>query len=318
MSFVRCVVPAILLGICIQPASAQSKPNAPETKATQWPAELRVIPLKFADCQQVVQQLRELLPPDLRGRMRFVADPNSNALLASGTAEQLATVARFVGMIDQERNPPAPKQNTFTVLSLGAVDPDDSFARGLNAVVPSGRFAVDRNRKVVVISGDEHEVEAVKSFVASYEKIASAKRPPRAARLRIVWLASGMLDSEQVPPPADLKKVSDELAGIGIEGLHLISQSILSVTAGSEFQMQSETRVDANVLTVSGVLQESQGPANVLSLSLAVKRPKAGPLCELSSRITLPTAQYVVVGTTPTNKATSVFVVQVLHGDEKP
>jgi len=87
------------------------------------------------------------------------------------------------------------------------------------------------------------------------------------------------------------------------------------VTPGSEFEIQGETRRESNVLSVKGILQESQGQSNVLSLSLAVKRPKAGPLCELSSRITLPTGQYVVVGTTPTDKATSVFVVQLLQTD---
>jgi hypothetical protein len=282
--------------------------------------DLRVLRLKHATADSVSQDLANLLGPPISKRFRVVADPRSNSLLVVATDEDFAVIKRYVQTLDEIRpDEPAPAERQFRVFPLGRTVPDKAFEAGLSAVIPpkdDAFFVVDRERRLLIVTGNARVMKAAEEYLRHFE---AARERPAEVRVRLVWLATGFsARKDAVLPPAGLKEVTDELGNLGVGDLRLVSQFMIDCTAGKEFRSQGVATLDSPCnLSLSGTVQERAGEAATLQLSLEATRGAASPVCKLSTEIVTPTGQYVVLGVTPTQGSTSVFVVQVLPAGGK-
>jgi hypothetical protein len=115
--------------------------------------------------------------------------------------------------------------------------------------------------------------------------------------------------------PEDLKEVLPGLSKLGIDKPRLAAQTLVNVTSGSRFQTRGVAKLDSPCqFSVSGQFTGSNEPPK-LHIDIRATRPgQPGPaeICSLQTEISAPLGHLVVLGLTPTEAATSVFVVQVL------
>lgn len=312
---------AIVTGVPEAALAQSPKQAAPDTQsapARQHPLVLRAVPLGQTDGPRLVQELQNLMPAELRQRVRLVDDPSTNTLFISGDAQDIALIAGFAEQMDRQRSNAPAKQEALRVLSLNGLESTDAFERGLRTILPT-HVALDRERGVLIVPGDEHVVHAVQAYLDEYRKVLQDRQPPPRVRLRLVWLASNAPPEVTTALPEDLKDVTKELAGIGVTDLHLLCQFAVTIATGSHFEIKGATPVGGATLTAGGALSQAIGDLSALELSLAVRSTRSqanSTMCELSSRTTIRRGQYLVLGVTPMNKATSVFVVQLLPAAE--
>jgi hypothetical protein len=122
-------------------------------------------------------------------------------------------------------------------------------------------------------------------------------------------------------PPPDLKEIVAELARIGVKDPHLVAQTVVNTVAGTEFRAEGSAKLEEPCnLVISGTVSPKDSDSAILNVSiqanaLAVGRgggpPRSNPVCRLNTQITAPFGHTVVLGLTPTETMTSVFVVQV-------
>ena len=128
-------------------------------------------------------------------------------------------------------------------------------------------------------------------------------------------------------PPADLKDVVDELAKISVTDLKLAAQTVVQ-SSGREFRIEATPRLDNPCeLTVTGEALDEAAPQPRMRLSLealeyeewhlrtgrdASRRMQTRDLCTLETTVSAPPGHAVVLGVTPTQEMTSVFVLQIL------
>jgi hypothetical protein len=118
---------------------------------------------------------------------------------------------------------------------------------------------------------------------------------------------------QAIKPPEDLKKIVAELGKIGIDGLQLAAQAVFQTVANNEFDVQCSPVLDIPCqLTISGRFVQNPGDEKSLRLQVAARSEETNRvLCNLSTAIVAPLGRTVVLGSAPTGKTTSVFVVQV-------
>jgi hypothetical protein len=127
-------------------------------------------------------------------------------------------------------------------------------------------------------------------------------------------------------PPEDLADVVKELSKLGIKSVRLASQTVVNGTSGSSTSGQSQFEVTGSVTTpvaanvvVSGSVQDDAGAGLQSRLQIDVRGPASSrggagggrSLCNISTNIATPPNHFVVLGVTPTDWMTSIFVVQV-------
>jgi hypothetical protein len=295
-----------------QPAAAKESRPAPD---------LKIIPLRNAEAQQVIKQLSELFP-ELYNRSRLVADGNTNSVLVVATPEDYTQIERFVVKLDSAgpgAAPSLPASRQFRVFHLKSIVPDKPLTDALSMIVSpqGGQFVVDKDRRTVIVSANEPSIELVEALLAKLEEQQKPKLTKLTKlRVRIVWLAGSLRPEESADLPKDMKGVAEELATLGIDKLRLVSQSVIDVVAGTPFSSQGVARLGFPCsLSINGTVSESSGESPKLQLSLngnAIRNNGVSQLCQLSTEMVTPPGHFVVLGVTPTDGSTSVFVVQLL------
>lgn len=279
--------------------------------------------------------------------VRIAAEPRTNAVLVLGATAEIENIQKLIKALDVE-SADAGRRQQVHVIPLQHITPDADLQKALNVVLQgrSGGFAVDTARRQIVLSGDRETIESARLVL---ERLDAA--PPPAAKsdlgelqVRVVWLVSGPAPEGAAKPPPDLAEVVAELAKLGIEKPWLAAQSIVNASPSSSFQLQGSAKLDTPcTLTITGMLgAKKQHPAGRVeesrtppSLEIEIRaaresRPQrdrggfgapasAGldQICNVRTQITTPLGHPVVLGVTPTEGMTSVFVVQVLRKEAK-
>lgn len=135
------------------PSRAEAQPPAPADKT-----ELQVFRLKYLPATEASRMLRELLGEQVgpKGRLRMAADERTNSLVATGGAADLARVEGLLQKLDTE-DARGEVRTEIRVFELGRLEPDDALEASLRLVFDgrrTGKFVLDRRRRVVVASAD--------------------------------------------------------------------------------------------------------------------------------------------------------------------
>jgi len=167
----------------------QTQPkDAPKSSAFQ------VFPLKHADATDLARALQALLADSKEVAVRIVADPRSNVLLISApTAEEFAAVRNIIEEMDalHSRNQAGPPQ--ISVFPLRFLEPDNVLEQALRLALPQsgpGNFAIDRQRRQVIVAADPNTTKAVEVLLQRLEERVAVRTEPE-VQVRVVWLASG-------------------------------------------------------------------------------------------------------------------------------
>jgi hypothetical protein len=299
-----------------------SQPPKPANEKAKLVAneEVRLFHLKHLEPAHMINLMGQLVP-NLGTALRVTA-LSGKTLAAVGSPEALASVQKLIDTLDVEGT--GEEQNErFQVFSVRSIDSD--LEQALKMIVTSGQigqYVVDRQRNLVIVSGDPFTVDSVKRLLTYMDK-PREKPAQRQMQVRLLWLASGLSrppddrDKDSLKPPPDLKPVIDELARIGIVEPILVSQSIVNVVENQDFKINGPVdKPFGNYrLQTDGTAQLTEGnTAASLRLTLEVQyfsQNQKAILCDLNSTIVSPPGHFTVLGITPSKSCTSIFVVQV-------
>jgi hypothetical protein len=310
-----------------QPAGTKpgSKADQPEDGSKQ--TEIQIIPLKSANAAETAELLKVMLgmktpEGDETGGcyIPIAVDLRTNSLIVSATADQIERIVTIVKKLDviSDNEPPAQRPS---VIPLRSLEPNESLREALRLVLTGqGNFTVDRQRKALILSCDEKTKQVVTALLGDLEKQSEKQqgttKPNPQIQVRVVWLVNDVPHQEASKLPDDLKEVLPGLAKLGIDKPRLAAQTLVNVTSGTKFQTRGIARLDSPCqFSVNGQFT-SDNEAPKLHIDIRANRvPQAGPpgeICSLQTEISAPPGHLVVLGVTPTEASTSVFVVQVL------
>jgi hypothetical protein len=314
--------------LCLAPALAQ----VPGGKApVPDPAnEIKIFHLKDAHANEMSSVLSKALASTVGGPpVSIVPDSRTNAVIVTGPRAEIDKIKALIAQLDQPGASIGPPSQRLKVYQLGTIEPTASLTSALQMLLNprGGNFAVDDQRRVAIVSADEFALKAVEELFGTLE----GQRVPRApivdVKVRVLWLVNGQKSEEAAPVPDDLKEVVSGLAKLGIDRPRLAAQTLVNGTVGTQLQAQGVAKLGSAPcrLTMSGRLSV-KGESPALEISLNASQPGgrgAGDvsLCELRTEITAPFGHFVVLGMTPMDAMTSVFVVQVLKPevrDQRP
>jgi hypothetical protein len=307
------------VSLLLAPAVSQeaAKPGTDAPKANDF----HILALKYARAADVARLLQEMYATKGEPTLRVTAEPITNQVLVSAPAAQLAEIRAILAKIDVAADNEAVRR--INVYQLRFIEPDKALEDALRLVFgpgAAGNFALDRAHKQVIVSASEPVLKEVDALLNRLDA-RPVEQTFEDVQLRVVWLAnSPARDEKAVVPPDDLKEVLPGLAKLGIDRPHLVAQTLVNVTPGTEYRVKGVAKLDTPChFSVTGrFVYKKDTPSLDISLHAMRDRERGqDDVCNLQTEINAPLGHLVVLGVTPTDSVTSVFVVQVLRRETK-
>lgn len=293
------------------PCPAQEQPGAQRSETI-----LEVIRLNHTPADNVLQTLNIVLPDT--EYMRIASDPVSNSILISSPADRIQAAKDIINKMDV----PQPDQGV-KIFYLQHIEAKDA-SRMLGRLANQAYAVTDPNANRLLVRGKASDLATVEAILRAIDIAPSPVADD--VRIRLVWLVADLPHEEAPAAPPDLGEVVQELEKHGIENVKMATQTIIKASRKpqSRFSVQGTTRLaEPCQLQVNGQVVGSEGEALTLSIQIDARDRADGGrgrgqsaddwLCHLSSELTLTPGHSVVLGVTPINSMTSVFVVQLLE-----
>jgi hypothetical protein len=313
----RFLVAAMSAALIVQPVLAQ-QPQHKKDERPATPNEITIAPLKHSAASEVAQVIGQLFGDQQRGGTTVVtADLHTNSVIVSAPPSRIAEIREVIVKID---TPAARKEapgKPLRVFTLRNTSPDKSLEEAVRLAIGAGvridgKVAFDRTRNQVIVSADETTLNTIEALIAKLD-VAAAVKPVEEVQLRVVWLVKGAAASEFSAPSEDLKDVLPALAKLGIDKPRLAAQTVVNVSPNTGFTSEGIVNLNEQIrFTVSGQAQERGDNTPILTLNIRAVGPNNNLYSGVSTEISAPIGHFVVLGVTPTQSLTSVFVVQVL------
>jgi hypothetical protein len=312
---------------------AQEQPQAKQS------ANVEIIRLKHITAHQAQEATSQLLG----GAPNWsIPDQRSNSLLISAPAKVIASVRQVIDKLESA-GPPLSEDGAMelTIFSLRhirarqALDLVNSIyssgvagPRGAPSGLPS--FAVDERSNRLLVRAPAQEVAVIESLLKVLDVDASPQTSGD-ARLRVIWLVAGFREPAGSLPD-DLNEVVGELRKHGINDLSLAAQTVVNMSRKPQSRFSTQGTAPVPHLgycqvDINGQVLNSE--ASSLNVAIEIKAQNIvklahpstlGPghiknqfLCGLGTELALPPGHAVVLGVTPFESMTSVFVVQLLE-----
>ncbi len=281
-------------------------------------SDFEIIRLRNANAKEAASLVRGFLGPVT---VNVIEDPRTNSLLVSGGAKEIARVRAILSKIDiadQEEAAASPER--LSVFPLRFLEPDKTLQQALQMVVQGkgqGNFTVDPMRKAVIIWGDENThrslTELLQRLEVQSQDHQKTNQPEVDVQVRLAWLVNAPASKDAQPVPPDLKEVLPGLGKLGIDRPHLAAQTLINVRPNTRFQAKGMVPEYNCEFSVTGMFR-NQKEKPELQIGIRAIRVKE-EICRLETEISAPLGHLVVLGMTPVEGATSVFVVQILGPD---
>jgi hypothetical protein len=316
----RWMAPLLALTIVCGLLVAAEEPAKP---AAADAPKVSVFTLKYTRAEDMARLLAQLLGN--KGHS-FAADERTNSIVVSGQATEMEQIQAVLARLDvptaAEDSARIMRLKTF---SLESTEPDDSVQSALQVIFNGGRpgnFSLDRQRKMVIVYADDPTLKTVEDLLRRMDE-RRVPRPEMDLQLRVLWLVSGTPPGDPQPtppPPDDVKEVLPGLAKLGVTRPWLNAQMLVNVQPNVQFQVKGVPSLLGSQFSVTGSMSlEKQTPS--VNVTLRATRGQVDgnqpDIANLQTEITAPVGHMVVLGVTPTDAMTSVFVLQVLPRDAK-
>lgn len=289
------------------------------------PQSTQIYYLKHADASEVSKVLTEVLGQQ---KAKLAVDPRINGIIVQADKKTLDMIEQVLKQVDAPA-PPLAGDDALQIKMFSLDSPPTPALQSILETITSGTdtmFAIDETRKLVVAKGRTASLKALEATLLQLE--VPQQQAKNDLLVRIVWLVGGLKNDKTKPVPADLKEVQDELAKIGVSDLAMAAQSVVSVDASNQTVFQTEGRATLDVPTdfqVEGAIVGKKGESTKLEVSIELSQIKTvqegangrgrlsrESISSLRTTITAPLGHAVVLGVTPIESLTSVFVVQML------
>jgi hypothetical protein len=307
-------VVALALG-AVPVARAQAPPKAAPAKT-----ELTILTLKNLQAEEAQKVLTKLLGLEGgKGPTRIVAEPRTNTLIVSATAEETMKIEALLARLDQATAEGRGRKEMVTqVYRLRYVPADKELLADLQPILPpDARIAADARTNAVILHADESTHRAVTRLLDQIDRLSSGAAPNFSVQVRIVWLVSGKVPPGASDPPADFAEVVAKLKKFGVKDPKMLAQFVIPTGPDGKFTITGLAKLDkAWSLSSRGELSTKDGRVG-LSVQLQATTVESGrsppkPLCELETTIIYSPGQTVLLGVTPTEELTSVFALQLI------
>lgn len=325
---------ALIISLTFLPAGADPAQEQEKTAAKAQPVEptaevklrTRIFQLRYADASQVAATLQNLCKKG-QTELLFVPHEPTNSVLVMAPPESQESIEDLIKKLDVEpAERPGTAQSVLQILRLKNRKVDQELEHLLLSIRPdSVSLALDPRTNVVIASGDQKSVLALRSLLEAMDQsVEPEEKPSKVRHARIVWLVAAGDDPAFAglpPPPDDLKEVLDELAKVSIKDLRNASSPQITAMVGQPFSLEVSPDLgeEGCDLTIKGTFAEAKGSLTKLTLEIAAKLvaspPRNQKLCSLSTVVLAPSGHPVVLCVSPIGKITSVFVIQVSGAD---
>jgi len=162
-------------------------------------------------------------------------------LIVTGTPGQHKEVEKLLSEAMQEWSRAKPKPTDSVIRIVQARIPiDDAVESAVKLVLGrDGSLAVDSARKMLILKGSPEKINDVEQLLEALESRSPAeKAADQQVRVRVVWLVGNQDGSalktadatELPPPPEDLTPVLEQLNAIGVRGLRLVANLVISTS----------------------------------------------------------------------------------------
>lgn len=305
----RRIVSIGLLTAAIVALSVRSWAADPPKPAEARPAEFLLIPLKHADANKIAPVIQHL------AHISALAIPQTNSIGISADKGRFAEIRGIIEQLDVAPRKAA-TQDQMRVYSLKSVAVDKNLENMLNLLLrgrQDTRWAIDPARNLVMVYGDEQITDTVTALLAKLDSPPIFNAPQTSEmQVRIIWLVSAAATEGAPKLPEDLGPVLPTLARMGIDKPALAAQTLISTSAESSFTAKGNTLsippVPCDFTVTGSVYDRKEGSRLALNIQAVQGKQE---VCRLETEIAAPLGHFVVLGMTPTQNSTSVFVVQV-------
>lgn len=308
----------------MQEQQGEQKKGRGKTAAqpTGTEGSLHIYAAKFAQARDLAQKLSQLYPQSQfgggrLGAIRFIADDRTNSVVITAAEQrEIDQVVNLLKQLDEIAAKADKHEPQIKIYKLKNVEVDATLQKLVSLIAPNA--VLDPRRQQVVAAGDERTLLQLDALLAQLDQ-ERARPAVGESQVRLIWLASGLENKDAPKPPADLKDVLAELKKIGIDDVRLVSQSLVNVSAGKVFNVQSPVMLDVPChLTFSGQIVEKAGQAPTMDVKVHAMKTIVGArgttssvLCQLETEIAAPIGHSVVLGVTPMETMSSIFVLQM-------
>jgi hypothetical protein len=310
--------------LLLWPAAPQLPAQGPGTDAGKS-SNVQLFTLTYAKAPEVVRLVKELMGNPRDAGLAVAADVTSNTVVVAGPAAEVDKVKELIQKLEKVSKDVDQfgQVQQVWVIPLKNIEPDQTFVEALNLVLKGsqGDFAVDPLRKLVILSASVQTYKAALALIDNLDQAGRLSSKDAAVDVRVVWLASGLERNDAAAPPEDMKELLPALAKVGIDRPRLVAQTLIAATANAEFQTKGSARLDVPCqFSVTGRFADKE--MRTVEIAIQVTGGAAGKgqgeICKLRTDISAPPGHFVVLGVTPTDTVTNVFVIQIIRRDMQP
>jgi type II secretory pathway component GspD/PulD (secretin) len=320
----------------IQQPSSKSGTKA-ETRSRQ-PGEspgdssaLHLVDARHIAADQLATLISNLYRPGsgkTEPQVRVTVDAPSNRLIIATSPAVWAELEPLIRKLDV--NSPELENNSrkMATISFKGLENTNVLQSALDMLLQHNQNAkytmVDNHS--MLLYGDEKTIAAVRDLCELLKKtVASSKESDHAVlstalplQVRLLWLVNGAgKDAPGTPLAGDLEALVPVLARLGIQHPRLITNGLIKTTVGGVFKSTGKSSFDGGVkLDFDGHTRLVEKMPYV-NLQLKLTRdaaPDGKPgvaLANIETDFQAPFNHFVLLGMTPLDSATAVFVLQI-------
>ena len=139
----------------------------------------------------------------------FIIDDRSNSIIVNAPPEEMAKIKTILSKLDA----PLPDGEAVRgphVFRLEGIEPNQALEETLRLVFKkseNGNFALDPQRRLLIVSADENTIKTVARLLASLAEHQESSPRSLEMQVRVVWLVSGLTREDAAAPPDDLKEI---------------------------------------------------------------------------------------------------------------
>jgi hypothetical protein len=316
------VVVVFLVGVRAPSASAQVVPSAPEAPREE-PKSTLFYTLNRVKADAVAETLKELFA-DAKDQVSIGVDEASNSLIVSTTVDKAKEIEALLQQLDSPELPREAEQLgrdiPLQVYHLKYAQAQEAADVVSHVMMDAGllQIAVDARTNTLLIRAPEAQLRVIAQIleVLDTPERRGSPEPAEAStgqqrRLVLYWLASGPDFETNKLVPSHLEPVVEELEGMGIQNVQLVSRSVAALDGGS---VSLRSTVSAGNyrsldLVVEGLLTSKR--EDTPRLDLNVRATHADDVSHVETTITAPYDHFVVLGTSGLGALENAFVIQI-------
>jgi hypothetical protein len=213
-----------------------------------------------------------------------------------------------------EPQTPVEKQE-FSMFFLKYGDPE-LIIKVLSTTIKGGRFEIDKRTNAIIVSASSDQMKTAEAILRQLDTPGPVEHNRSLpVNVRVFWLADGVKDA---PAPAEsLKEVVEELHHQGLKNIGQVAQTMVRTRYEGQFHMTSSPLLDGTptmFIADGRISNRSIIDIRISANYWAKPGVEPGKLAAVDVNTVFKTSEYIVLAVAPTDKVTSVFVIQITEG----